>query len=73
MSCFSLGKCVHFNKTVKIFYYRQRQHESNVCWQEVARDRVRFTRHIRDIEHKIEWVLTEPHRESVYSKLYIET
>ncbi len=72
MSCFNLGKSVHFNNTVKVFYYRQREHESDICWQQVARDRVRFKRYMLDIERKIGWVFAEQHRDSVYNRLYAE-
>jgi len=73
MSCFNLGKSVHFSKTVKVHYYRQRQHESDVDWQQVARDRDRFKRHMLDIEQKIGWAFAEQHRDSVYNRLYVET
>jgi len=73
MSCFTFGKSVHFDKTVKVFYYRQRQHESDVNWMQVACDRFRFKRHMLNIEQKIGRVLGERHRNNVYNKLYIET
>jgi len=73
MSCFTFGKSVHFEKTVKVFYYRQRQHGSDVNWMQVACDRFRFKRHMLNIEQKIGWVFGERHRNNVYNKLYIET
>ncbi len=73
MSHFNLGKSVHFDRTVKVYYYRQRAHESDVDWQQVARDRVRYKRYVLDIEQKIGWVFAEQHRDRVYNRLYAKT
>ena len=67
MSCFYRSmKNVKFNTNVKVIYYEQTPIESNICWQQAARDRMRFKRRISEVEQCIEWVLTDNHRERVY-------
>lgn len=63
-------KKVTFYNRVKIFYYRQTPVESNICWQQVARDRSRFKRRIIDVELRIGWVFTNNHRSRAFNVLY---
>ena len=72
MSCFYRAmKNVTFNKRVKVVYFKQTPFESNTCWQQVARDRMRFKRRILQVEQCIGWVFTNVHRERVYKALYM--
>ena len=59
-------KKVTFNHRVAVIYFEQTPIESNICWQQAARDRMRFKRRISEVEQCIEWVLTDDHRERVY-------
>ena len=71
MSCLTCAKRkVTFNNTVKVVYYKQTLIEPDVCWQQIARDRIRFRRRTLDIEQKIGWVFTPQHRKYVYKMLY---
>jgi hypothetical protein len=65
------NKKVTFDKKVIVYYYKPRPIETNVCWPQVARDRMRFKRHTLDIEQRISWVFTQLHRDRVYNKLYM--
>ena len=48
----SLKKKVSFNNVVKVVYFHPTPVETNVSWQQVARDRLRFKRRMLDIEQK---------------------
>ena len=61
---------VTFKKSVKVIYFKQTPIESNVCWMQIARDRMRFKRRIKDIEQRIGWVFEKKHRERIYKTLY---
>jgi hypothetical protein len=63
-------KSVTFNKRVKVIYFKQTSIESNICWQQVARDRMRFKHRMLEVEQCIGWVFTNGHRERVYKALY---
>src|SRR5688572_13753914 len=63
-------KKVSFNNTVKVVYFEPTAVESNVCWQQVARDRLRFKRRILDVEQRIGWVFANSHRELLYKMIY---
>ncbi len=67
MSSFTCGKTVTFNRTVKVYYYRQRLVEPDVNWQQVANDRHRFKRRMLDIEQKIGWVFAKRHPSRIFN------
>jgi len=51
MYCFYRSmKKVKFNKRVKVIYLEEVPIESNICWQQVARDKMRFKRRILEVE-----------------------
>jgi hypothetical protein len=60
-------KRVTFHNKITVFYYKQTPVETNVCWQQVARDRRRFKRRMLDVEQKIGWVFEIQHRNRVFS------
>ena len=64
-------KKVTFNETVKVKYFKKVDIDCDVCWMEVARDRLRFKRRMLDVEQKIKWVFTSQHRNRVYNMLYL--
>lgn len=64
-------KCVRFNNSVKVLYFKPTPIDSNINWQQVARDRHRFTRRIRDVEKKIGWVFDSQHRLRIYEMLLL--
>jgi hypothetical protein len=71
MSCFKCpytldDKSVTFNNKVKIIHYQQTPVESDVCWQQVARDRMRFKRRILEVERNIAWVFSSEHRNRMH-------
>lgn len=71
MSCFYRAeKHVTFHERVKVVYFEQTLFELNICWQQVARDRLRFKRRMLDVEQRIGWVFADGHREKVYKALY---
>jgi len=70
MSSFNCGKFVDFDKTVKVYCYRQTVIEPNVCWEQEARDRERFKRRTMEVEQGIAWVLTKQHREDIFKTRY---
>jgi len=63
-------KKVTFNERVAVIYFKKIPVEANLCWQEVARDRMRFKRRILDVERHIGWVFTEQHRKLIYKMIY---
>lgn len=65
-----MDKKVTFYRKVKVAYFQQTPVETDVNWQQVARDRMRFKRRMLDVEQRIGWVFTEPHRERVYKMLF---
>ena len=70
MSCFiCTSRKVTFNNIVKVNYYEQTLMEPDVCWQQIARDRLRFRKRIKDSEIHIGLVLASNHRKSVYNLL----
>ena len=64
-------KNVTFSETVNVRYFNKIPLESNVCWQQVARDRLRFKRRVLGVEKQIKWVFATEHRNRVYNKLYL--
>jgi len=74
MSCFiCTSRKVAFNNIVKLNYYEQTLIEPDVCWQQIARDKLRFRKRIKDSEIRIGWVLASNHRKYVYNLLYKKT
>ena len=63
-------KKVKFHNRVKVVYFKQTPIETDICWMQVARDRVRFKRRMIDIERHIGWVFAKNHRDRVYKTLY---
>jgi hypothetical protein len=63
------GRKVTFNEIVAVFYFNKVLVESNVCWRQVARDRLRFKRRMLDVEQKIGWVFSPQHRIRVFNTL----
>jgi len=63
-------KKVTFQKRVKVIYFEQTPIDTDVCWMQVARDRMRFKRRIVDVEYRIGWVFAKNHRERVYKTHY---
>ena len=63
-------KTVTFQKRVKVVYFEQTPVEMNVCWMQIARDRMRFRRRILEVERRIGWVFTKSHRERIFKTLY---
>ena len=59
-------KKVSFNNVVKVVYFHPTPVETNVSWQQVARDRLRFKRRMLDIEQKIGWIFDSQHRRRVF-------
>jgi len=59
-------KKVTFSDNVNVIYFEQTPIETNVCWQQVARDRSRFKRRVLDVEQRIAYVLDNDHRERIY-------
>ena len=59
-------KKVTFSDNVNVIYFEQTPIETNVCWQQVARDRSRFKRRILDVEQRIAYVLNNDHRKRIY-------
>jgi len=75
MSCFKCceldeAKRVTFNSIVKVEYFETIPIETDVSWQQVARDRHRFKRCSLDIEHKISWIFNSQHRHRVFTRHY---
>ena len=71
MSCFYRAmRNVTFHKRVKVIYFVQTPIEPDVCWQQVARDRMRFKRRLLEVEQRIGWVFANAHRERVYKAIY---
>ena len=68
-----MDKKVTFQNRVKVKYFKQTSIESNVCWQQVARDRVRFKKRILEIEQSITWIFNRKHREQIYTLRYTST
>ena len=74
--CFKKSATVHnskkvtFDSKVTVVYFEHIPIEKNVCWEQVARDRVWFKRRMLDVEGRIGWVFDDFHRERVYKKLY---
>lgn len=66
----AMGKKVTFHNVVKVKYFKQIPVETDVCWQQVARDRMRFKRRMLDVEQRIGWVLAEHHRTKIYELLF---
>jgi len=64
-------KNVTFCETVDVIYFNKMPSDNNICWQRVARDRVRFKRRIHDVDNQIGWVFTPQHRSRVYRALYL--
>jgi hypothetical protein len=64
-------KKVTFSDTVKVIYFNKVPNDSNVCWQRAARDRMRFSRRVLDIEKQIGWVFTPQHRNRMYNMIYL--
>ena len=64
-------KKVTFNETVTIVHFKQTPLDTNVCWQQVARDRMRFKRRILDVERHIGWVFAEHHRKWIYRMMHV--
>ena len=64
------AKNVTFNETVSVIYFKQTPVATNVCWQQVARDRMRFKRRILDVERRIGWVFADQHRKFIYKVIY---
>ena len=70
LGCFNVvNKKVSFNHVIRVKYYVQTPIETDVDWQQEARDRMRFKRRMLDVEHRIGWVFTEHHRSKVYEML----
>jgi len=63
-------KKVTFCETVDAIYYNKMPSDNNICWQRVARDRMRFKRRIKDIDNTISWVFAPQHRNRVYIKTF---
>jgi len=63
-------KKVTFNETATVIYFKQTPMETNVCWQQVARDRMRFKRRILDVERQIGWLFADRHRKWIYGMIY---
>src|SRR5437867_5858509 len=59
-------KKVTFGDSVSVIYFDQTPIETNVCWQQVARDRMRFKRYALHVERRIGYVFDNDHRERVY-------
>ena len=59
-------KKVTFDNNVSVIYFDQIPIETNICWQRVARDRMRFKRYALDVERRIGYVFDSDHRERVY-------
>ena len=70
LSCAERKK-VYFSRIVKVHYYNQTSIDSNVCWMQVARDRLRFKRRALEVEQKIMWVFATQHRSRMFDALYL--
>ena len=64
-------KKVTFNETVSVIYFNKIPVVSDVCWQRVARDRLRFRRRMLDVERKIGWAFAPLHRHRMFKMLYM--
>ena len=63
------SKKVTFASKVTVVYFEHITIGTNVCWEQVARDRMRFKRRMLDVEGRIGWVFDDFHRERVYKEL----
>ena len=59
------AKKVTFSDNEIVTYFEQTPIETNVCWQQVARDRSRFNRRVLDVEQRIAYVFDNGHRERI--------
>ena len=59
-------KKVTFSDNVNMIYFVQTPIETNVCWQQVARDRSRFKRRTLDVEQRIAYVFDNDHRQRIH-------
>ena len=64
-------KSVSFSDKVTVIYFEQTPNETNVCWMQVARDRMRFKRRMLNTEQQIGWVFAKSHRDRMYRILYL--